>query len=371
MFSHDFKYKVKYMLRDKSGVFWMIVFPFLLAMFFYLSFGEIMNAKEFKFEKINIAIINYEKNKDFVEAAESSELFIIEKLDRKKAEEKLSEKDIKAIIDLENSIEIQVLNSGTEQSTVKYFVDKYLQISSSVTNIFSKKVTINVEELLSDISKNEYIDDIKLGNNGNEFVIYFYALISMTCIFGATLSVTDIEKIQANQSNIAIRNGVSPINKIKMFLASILATILFHYFFTMLSFLFMRYILKVEFGEENIYIFLICLVSIFCGTMIGAFVCTIMKSKEGLKVAILIAFTLICSFFAGLNNASIKYAVDKNMPIINKLNPVALTTDSLYSLYYYENHDLYFRNLFILLAIGVLCTIGTFVIIRRQKYGSV
>ena len=39
-----------------------------------------------------------------------------------------------------------------------------------------------------------------------------------------------------------------------------------------------------------------------------------------------------------------KYIIDKNIPIINKLNPANMITDGLYSLYYYETLDRYIFN---------------------------
>ena len=46
--------------------------------------------------------------------------------------------------------------------------------------------------------------------------------------------------------------------------------------------------------------------------------------------------------------------VDKNMPIINKLNPASMITDGFYSLYYYDTLDRYFFNIVSLLIFSAI-----------------
>ena len=44
----------------------------------------------------------------------------------------------------------------------------------------------------------------------------------------------------------------------------------------------------------------------------------------------MLGISMTGSTLAGLMNSKIKFAVDQNMPIINKLNPAALITDAFY-----------------------------------------
>ena len=37
------------------------------------------------------------------------------------------------------------------------------------------------------------------------------------------------------------------------------------------------------------------------------------------------------SFLAGMMGGSMKYVIDKNVPIINKINPAAMITDGFYA----------------------------------------
>ena len=66
-----------------------------------------------------------------------------------------------------------------------------------------------------------------------------------------------------------------------------------------------------------------------------------------------------------------KYIIDKNIPIINKLNPANMITDGLYSLYYYETLDRYIFNVVSLLIFAFTLIVVSYISLRRQKYDSI
>jgi ABC-2 type transport system permease protein len=65
-----------------------------------------------------------------------------------------------------------------------------------------------------------------------------------------------------------------------------------------------------------------------------------------------------------------KYIVSTNVPILGYLNPVNLIADSFYSLYYYNTHTQYFKDLALLCVFTAGFSIITYFVIRRQKYAS-
>lgn len=68
---------------------------------------------------------------------------------------------------------------------------------------------------------------------------------------------------------------------------------------------------------------------------------------------------------------SMKYVIDKNAPIINKINPAAMITDGFYALYYYNTLDRYWTNVISLLVFSAILIIISFFSLRRQKYDSI
>ena len=68
---------------------------------------------------------------------------------------------------------------------------------------------------------------------------------------------------------------------------------------------------------------------------------------------------------------TLKYVIDTNLPIINKLNPNNLITDGFYSLYYYDTLNRYWNNLLGLIIFVILCLSISFISLRREKYDSI
>lgn len=368
---HIFKYKIICMLHDKQGLFWMIAFPFAMLILFWLAFSNLSsNENEQPFDKTDVAIVNASSNADFITAAESADLFNITDTDMASAEQLLSDGKITAIIDLTDGVKLTFADNGIYQSVVKIFTDTYLQNTEAITGIIMKDPALLTSGFLDNLSfDNEYTEEIPVSESNN-MVIYFYALLAMTAIMGGTLSNETISSIQANQSETAKRASVAPANKMKMFVASISATIIFHFISTFAAFLFADFVLGVDFGNNIGFIALILFVGSFTGIMIGALVCAAIKKRENFKVCVLIALSIFSAFLSGMMSVELKYAISSSMPIISRINPASLVTDALYSLYYYGSNQLYLTNVITLAAMGIVAAIATVLILRRQKYAS-
>lgn len=96
-----------------------------------------------------------------------------------------------------------------------------------------------------------------------------------------------------------------------------------------------------------------------------------MKSSENIKIGIIIAFTMLGSFFSGMMGITMKYIIDTNVPIINQVNPASMITDGFYSLYYYDTLDRYFLNIEGLIVFSAIMMILSWFSLRRQKYDSI
>ena len=55
MFFHNYKYRLKCIVRDKSMMFWTLFFPIILAILFNLALGNIGSADNFK--PINLEVV--------------------------------------------------------------------------------------------------------------------------------------------------------------------------------------------------------------------------------------------------------------------------------------------------------------------------
>ena len=107
------------------------------------------------------------------------------------------------------------------------------------------------------------------------------------------------------------------------------------------------------------------------GLSLGLLIGTIIKKNENIKIGILIGITMLGCFLSGMMGITMKYIIDKNIPLINKLNPAAIITDGFYSLYYYDTLDRYWYNIISLLIISLILILISANSLRRQKYDNI
>ena len=159
--------------------------------------------------------------------------------------------------------------------------------------------------------------------------------------------------------------------KFKVALSSCLASYVVQLIGISLLFIFTIFVLKVDYGERLPEIILLTLMGCLAGLTMGLVVTTVIKAGENAKCGILIGITMLGCFFSGMMGITMKYVIDKNVPIINKINPANMITDGFYALYYYKTLDRFYFNI-ISLAIfsGIMLAISVFSL-RKQKYESI
>lgn len=379
MFKHIFINRLKVLLRTKSAIFWTLVFPIILATFFNLAFGNI--AEEEKFEPFNIAIIqneNYEKEVNFKAVVETlsadgdDKMFNVQYVSNKEQANKLlDDNEIKGYLEvnLQNKIEIIVKENGTIQTILKSIVDNYYQTYSMIENIAEINPKVLSSNFMSELDNNNFED--KSSKNMNYVVVYFYTLIGMTCLYGGSFGINAINEVEANLSKRAARLSVSPIHKLKTLVASLLAGFIIQYAEVLILLAYLMFVLGIDFGNQTSYIILLTLFGSLAGITMGMLIGACNKKSENTKTGILISYTMVCSFLAGMMILDMKYIIAKNAPILAKINPVAMITDGLYSLYYYDTLERYFFNIISLIIFSAVMILASYYFIRRKKYDSI
>jgi len=368
---HIFKYSLKSLVKDKMALFWMLFFPIILATLFNLAFENLMTGEGFEKVKITLTT-DHEIPEQLEQAMIDSNLFNISYSTEEEAMKQLSDEKISGYLKNSQELELVILESGLSQSIAKVFLDNYVQVSATIYKIIEGNPELIHTGFLENIDFNqEYTEEIPINNSMNLFVVYYYALLAMTCLFSAVAGSYSCSLIQANQTDLAARINVAPTHKLRAFLSMISATILFQFISTIILITYISQILNIEFGNRIIHIGILCLVGCFTGTMLGAMFSSLTKFKTEIKGMLISNIVMLMSFLSGLMIVQIKYIVQEKAPIIGYINPASLITDGLYALYYYEGFDRYYFNLALLGILGIIfCTITTLVL-RRQKYASI
>lgn len=392
MFFRNFRYTLKALLRNRALVFWTLAFPVIMAIFFNMAFSDIENKE--KFDAINVAIVSndYFNNNDMLKniidgisnPERDDQVFNTKYVnDEGSARDLLSKDEVEGyIIFSEDSQSVVVNKNGVNQTIIKFVVEEVVQsedsaeiMESKIKKIFNEREKIGwldfFGKLFSVISGNSAnMADISDGNM-SYMMIEFYTLVAMTCLYGGILGAVAINWCLANMCNVGKRLSMTPVSKLKLVFSSTLAGFVVQLIGVALLFAFTMGVLKIDYGSRVAQIVILAIIGSFAGLTMGVAVTVALKISEGAKTGILIGLTMLGCFFSGMMGVSMKYVIDKNIPILNKLNPANMITDGFYSLYYYDTLDRYYSNITALLIFsGIMLAISIFCL-RKQKYESI
>ena len=378
MFFHNFKYSLKILLKNRMLIFWTFAFPIILGTFFNMAFSNIENSE--KFDCINIAIVETQEFNDneiyknaFKELSKNGDnkLFNIKYVDEEKAKELLDNEEISGYLIYNGSSKIVIKKNGVNETIFKTAVDEINQ-SYGVINDLIQNDTSKIYSRIQDILKQSDSNIIDISSNKLSYtMIEYYSLIAMSCMYGGILAMFVINQNLANMSNKGKRVSVSPTKKSTLVFSGVLASYITQILGILLLFLYTIFVLKVDYGQNLGLVILLALIGSLAGLSLGTGVATLVKSNDNVKSSIILSITMVGSFLAGMMGITMKYVVDTNAPIINKINPVSMITDGLYSLYYYPTLDRYWFDITSLLVFSGLLILISAIQLRRQKYDSI
>lgn len=393
MFIHNFKYSLKTLFRNKELIFWAFAFPIILATFFNMAFSDIENSE--KLDIINIAIIqndDFNNNEVFKSAFEEmsdknnkDRLFETKYTTKEEAQKLLEEEKIVGYMELvDNKPKLTFITSGINETIFKYVSEEIMQTSNIINNLTEEEIqnqimtgnfNVDYESIYNKVIEITTEENVKLKNISSDNLSYtmieFYTLIAMVCLYGGILGTVSINQNLANMSNQGKRVSVAPTTKGKVILSSVLASYITQLIGVALLFIYTIFVLSVDYGNNLGLIIILAMVGSLAGLSLGVLVATIIKSNENVKTGIILSITMLGCFLSGMMGITMKYIIDKNIPIINKLNPANMITDGLYSLYYYETLDRFIFNVISLLIFAFVLIIFSYINLRRQKYDSV
>lgn len=389
MFWHNFKYSLKTLLKNKMLLFWTFAFPIVLGTFFYMAFSNIEKTETL--DAFDIAIVNnndFNENILFKEAFKSlsdktndNYLFNIKYVNLNEAKNLLGEEKIVGYLYFSNdNVNVTVNSSGIDETVLRFVTNELLSKKEMINTL----VEVNYAKAVSDADLNEIYkeainiinnSDVTLNNISNKNLSYtnieYYTLIAMSALYGAMISITVINYKLPNMNSVGKRCSISPLNKKTLLISSLLASYLVQIVGLLILFIFMLLVMHVDFGNNGLLVLLLGLVGSLTGLSLGIFIGSVIKTNENAKTGILISITMLWCFLSGMMGITMKYVIDKNVPIINKINPAALLTDGFYALYYYDTLNRYVMDVISLVIISLVLILLSLGSLRRQKYDSI
>ena len=354
---HSFIYNLKINLRNKPLLLWTLLFPIALATLFNFAFGGL--SEDEMLDAIPVAVVQEdaeEKDTPFrnvlKEVSEEGEdqFLKVQYVTEEEALSLLEEKDIVGILYDESPVRLTVSaelsGMDMEKSILNTFVTHYNVMAESMTDIATEN-PLAVMQLMNQVNEQvNYSEEISYATgNMDEKLTYFFNLIGMMCMYAALSGINVATYNQPNQHYVAARKAVSPMRKSSMIGGQFLASLLFQYLCVVIALAYIKFGLKVDFGDDYGKIFLAsfagCLLGISFGFVIGCFE----KWSESMKIGLTIGISMLCSFLSGLMASAMRIVVEGVAPWFNYVNPTALISDSFYSMVVYPSDTRFYTNI--------------------------
>ncbi len=370
MFIHNFKYCLKILINGKVTIFWTLVFPILLGTFMYIAFGNVMETDEM-FKNVDVAVICEGDGETVVTVLESLEngdekLLNVRRMTEEEALAAVKDGEVQAAI-YTSDLRMIGYNSSYKTTVIESILVQYKQNQAIFEKLAYGKDEAGLKALMEKMTSSSSFVKEKASTNGsqNELYNYFFAVFAMSCLFASFSSVFTTHNMQAYSSTLGMRRCVSPVRKSVMIVAEYAALCLIHFIVELIALLYFT-LIGIDFGDKYPAIMLMLLVGCMIGLSIGVIVGSIPKLKQGGKVGIAVGIGMLLSVLADLCISGIKESIEKTAPIINRINPAALITDSFYSLNVYSDYSRYTKDMLALVIEAVILLVAGFMVIRRN-----
>jgi ABC-2 type transport system permease protein len=371
---------MKCLLRNRHVLFWSLLFPVVLALFFNMAFSNLAKGEVFK--SIPVAVVNnteYQSSTSFKEAlksvsddneASTDKLFHVTVESKEQAADDLKNNKVDGYILFENGAHVVVKSSDTDQTIIKEFVDSYLQTASAYSSVLSKNPSA-AKSIMSTKTQDFIAEKTAGKSTADDTTAYYFALIAMAVMFGGFWGKEEVENIQADSSFVGARINLAPVHKLKAFVYSFCAAVTVDFCCLLALFAFLTLVLGLDFGNQTGYILAVCFFGSITGVSFGAFIAVMLKGSSHLKGSIMVAINLLTSCLAGLMSLDVKYLVTSKFPVMAYINPANLISDALYSLNYYSTYTRFYTNIACLCGLSIVYIMTVYLVIRRQKYASI
>lgn len=363
MILHTIKNSFKLIIREKSMLFWAMIFPLVLAGLFKLAFGNLYQADQF--EEIPIAV-NEDLYEDptteaFLNGMEDEKYFVITKAKDKKA---LDKEEIVAYV--ESPEKIITKKSGINETIVESIFNTFLRKKELIIRTLEKDPHANLGEI---INTRNFVKD-KSKKNMNYVNVFFYTIIGYQLIYGYSWGIVIVRRYQANLSTVGKRNSIAPINKKLQLFLSLFVGWVFNFLASLFTIFVLKNFLDIDFGDREKALLILLAIGALSGVTLGSFIESASKARDESNMALGLAITMVFSFLAGMMVPEVKVLIEENAPIVNRINPVALVTDGIYSLYYYDSLIRFYENIKYLSIVTVILIILTYYFTRGKQYAS-
>lgn len=395
---NTFKYSVLSILRERSVIVWVILFPLVLATLFNVMFKN-MDEGAFVLPTIPVAVVDnsegtagdaFDQTMDALSEADGEDEALLAPTYVKNADEaremlKAGETIGTITLDADGwpSLELSpgagdvgVSMEQVKRTVLADVVDDFCRSRAAVEDIIKNDPTalMNQDVVDSFSERTDYTTELAITHSKTkEYVRYFYALLGFAALMAAMVGLHTVGAIQPNVSPLGARRALSGTSRARMLAGAIAASWVVSFAALCLAFVYIRFVLGVEFGGREgacvLGMAVAALMATSLGALIGAFPAIPLEAKGG----VLTGITCLLSLFAGLYGTPAMRLADQiahDAPWAATINPAKQVTDLFYSLYVYTDLEPFFQTIGVLMVITAVFALVAALLMRRQRYAS-
>ncbi len=382
MFFRLYKYSLLCSARERLFIFWNLIFPIILGSLFQIAFGS-YTEKEVLFHKIPVAYVEEDgADENFAQLLKTLEtdndLVQVQTVEKDEAEQLLREEKVEGIFyneavkQTETEISLVVQEQDINQSILSSILEQYERTYATLLTI-GKEYPQGIQAAAALVEEEiEYLEESSIGAaSNNDMLNYFYSLIAMNCLMGTTTGLACAMKFKANLSALAARRVIAGISRFRVLWPDLAANISLQFLYVVFSVCYLMFVLHVPIGDQWGFLLLTIFVGTLLGIFLGFFVGVAVRLPYNAKEALCILIMMVSCFFSGLMADGIQRLIDRYVPVFAHINPSSLIVKSFYSLNIYDTYGRYLENMGRMAILILILAVGSFVVVRRERYASI
>ena len=392
---NSFLINVKTSIRNTSSLFWVLAFPVILAALMLGIMGNLQDG--YSAEAQHFAIVSDANWKASLGADElvsslskkpkagsdDTQLLIPTTVaSRAEADTRLdSQKDIgylyagsdgrvNMVLSDREAANIQSDSTASEGITVSILSASL--VSFNQANSASSTLALPNTQILLQSGQQTYTKQIRLTHiNPSMTAPYFFAVLAMACLIGASTAAEMIARTQPNLSALGARRASSPSSKWRQAAGAFLASWLFSAVSLLVAYIFVRTVCGVQTGGRDPIALVAIAVGTFMATAFGSMMGAIPKLSTETKVGLVIGIDCTLSAFIGLYGSlamDLNNAIQEHAPILHLINPVKQVSNLFYDIVYYDSLAPFARTCGILAIMAAIFLAICGLLLRKQRY---
>ena len=378
---HTLKYSMRTVIRNWSACFWLILFPMILGTLFKIALSNL----GVPLERIPVAVVTAENAgkqeiETFRRAADNlgeEDLLEIRYCEKEEALELLEKEEVEGILTVGKRISLSISGKSyndrknMNRNILNTFVNRYNLSADAIAEIAVNHPE-HLEDVVSGMREEHFYnrEESLSATKGDNYVAYFYNLLAMTCMFCSMSGLEISLNNQGNLTALGARRNISPMPKQSSILGELAAYVLVNFGCILIGFAYINLVLRVDLTSRLPLTLLTLFVSDMTGSAFGFFLGAIGRMSERTKNAIAVGVSLICCFLSGLMVGTMRGFIENRIPVLNRINPTALISDSFYCLANFDTYSRYTRNMVSLCIATAVFLTGGFLLTRRRQYAS-